>query len=391
MSKKRTTINMRLGDHISRFLLEPLSRETLGQAGVSLDSPQSVVAGGARVTTKQTSPPACMLLDGTVARRHGLRLRGLVLPGGSRSRRVLVLPGGERAKTMIQLERAYCWLAGLALPRDGVLIGIGGGAILDLAGLVASTWNRGVRYIAIPTTLLAMVDASIGGKTAINVAGLKNPVGTFHPASHILADPAFLTTLPRREWRCGLAELIKTAAIGSGRLFAAIERQSERLQELLGRGPAHHSTPATLAALPWTEWIGRAARVKARVVTADFREAGPRRALNLGHTLGHVLEADGTLTHGEAVAVGMASAARLAARRGLCNQRDALRLINLLVTCGLPVKASPPARDQLARLLGGDKKRQGGKLRWILPERIGRVRLDQEVSVDEITAAMGNS
>ncbi|MFH1841780.1 MAG: 3-dehydroquinate synthase family protein, partial [bacterium] len=286
------------------------------------------------------------------------------------------------------LEQVYSWLASCALPRNGVLIGIGGGAVLDLAGLAASTWTRGIRFIAVPTTLLAMVDAAIGGKTAINTAGLKNPVGTFHPASTILADPAFLATLPRREWRNGLAELIKTAIIGSARLCGSLEKEKESLRNLFGRGQSRQVVPEAVSSLPWPDWIGTTARIKARIVQKDFQEAGLRRVLNLGHTLGHALEARGGFSHGEAVSIGLAAVFRVAASRGLCRQSTQERLADLLLACGLPITAAPPPRAELARLLAGDKKKGNDRVRWVLPERFGKVRHDETVSVAEILAAL---
>ncbi len=332
---------------------------------------------------------AVAVVDRGAWRAHAGPLRRALRDEEGRPWPLRVVPGGEGAKSVENLARLWAWFADRGLPRDGVVVGVGGGAVLDLAGLAAATWQRGVRFVAIPTTLLAMVDAAIGGKTAIDVGGRKNNVGAFHPAIRVLADPAFLATLPRREWRCGLAETIKAAVIGSPGLFASLERESAALSRAFAgprRGRADLAPPAARR-LPWAEWIGAAAAVKAGIVRRDFREAGPRRALNLGHTLGHALEADGSLTHGEAVAVGMATVVAVARARGLCPARDAARILDLLAACGLPRHAPLPAAARLDRLLAADKKRLGGRIRWVLPLGVGAVAIDGRVSRQELRAA----
>ncbi|MBU1073733.1 iron-containing alcohol dehydrogenase, partial [bacterium] len=228
--------------------------------------------------------PAVALVDATVARRHGDALASAL---GDAPR--LTRPGGERIKTLAELERIYRWLAEVGLPRDGLLIGVGGGTLLDVAGLAASTWGRGVAFAAAPTTLLAAVDAAIGGKTAVNLDSLKNPIGTFHPAALVAADTRLLNTLPRHEWRNGLAEMIKAAVIGAPTLFRDLESRRDELSASVGRGDRHR-TIEDAGRLPWHGWIIDAVAVKARVVAADPFERGRRRALNLGHTLGHALE-----------------------------------------------------------------------------------------------------
>jgi len=326
--------------------------------------------------------PAIALVDAAVARRHGVALTRAL---GDIPR--LTRPAGERIKTLAELERTYRWLARTGLPRDGLLIGIGGGTLLDMAGLAASTWGRGVDFAAVPTTLLAAVDAAVGGKTAINLDRLKNPIGTFHPAELIAVDTALLATLPRREWRNGLAEMVKAAVIGSPVLFRGLEQRSSRLAASIGAGDRRKPV-ANASALPWVDWIAESVSVKARVVASDPLEAGPRRVLNLGHTLGHALEPLLSIGHGEAVALGMAVAARIAAARGLCSRRCADRQIALLEACGLPVTATPPPRAEVVRLVVRDKKNRAGQVRWVLPARIGTVVLDQPVDVDDALAAL---
>ncbi len=334
--------------------------------------------------------PAVVLLDrGAVGDRRE-QLTASLRDRSDRPLPTLTLNGGEGVKNLATLERVYNWLARRGLPRDGTLVGVGGGALLDLAGFAAATWQRGVDFVSAPTTLLAMVDASLGGKTALDVAGVKNNVGAFHPAIHVLADPGFLATLPRREWRSGLAETIKAAVIASPSLFANLERHAPALRAAFGeaasRPRSRDLAPAAALRLPWTVWIGGAARVKARIVGRDFREEGPRRALNLGHTLGHALEASGGLSHGEGVAAGLAMAVAIAHLRGLCPARDAVRILALIEACGLPIAPQLPPLATLERLIAGDKKRRRGVVGWVLPERIGRVRLDQPVDLRNVAA-----
>lgn len=331
--------------------------------------------------------PAAAVIDSRVWRLHRRVLdaaAGTSLPPTAGIR----VAGGENAKTPAELERVWRFLLRRKLPRDGVVIGIGGGAVLDLAGMAASTWGRGVEFACVPTTLLAMADAAVGGKTGLNIDGVKNPVGTFHAAGTILVDPSFLDTLPRREIRNGMAEVIKAAVIGSPWLFRELEDDSPRLSELLGRGPAAGRIPNARAAFPWDRWIGAAVRVKSRIVAVDYRERGRRRALNLGHTLGHALEPMLGIGHGEAVALGMAAAARIAAGRGLCSGKARDRIIALLTACGLPAAAEPPPAGRVSRLIERDKKTGAGNVRWVLPLRIGAVDIEQEVEVREALAAL---
>jgi 3-dehydroquinate synthase len=363
-------LDMILDGHSSRFVLGPLACLDLGR----------FVA----------HPPPVYIMDAQVAKLHPQWLEQVQEGCGHFRHAALNVAGGEGAKTMAQLEAVYGWLGDQDLSRDGTIVAVGGGSVLDMAGMAAATWRRGVNFVAIPTTLLAMVDAAIGGKTALNAAGIKNPVGVFHPASGILADCGFLATLPCRDWRNGLAEMIKTAIIGDPRLFAHLYHSRERLAAILGQCDPAQPIPGIIGALPWRQWIGQAARVKARVVNQDFREQGPRRALNLGHTLGHVLEAwshetDRPLSHGEAVAIGMAVVFRVSAERGTCPVASAVQVIELLESCGLPVTHACPPAEVLDRLLAGDKKQSAREgLRWVLPERIGKMDIGGQLEVPEI-------
>ncbi|MCP4293624.1 MAG: 3-dehydroquinate synthase [bacterium] len=334
--------------------------------------------------------PPLYIIDQTVASMHPEWIEQIQTNCAHCEQRTLLLPGGEKIKSLAQLGEIYDWLSQQNLPRDGSLVAIGGGTVLDLAGLAASTWRRGVNFVSIPTTLLAMVDAAIGGKTAINAAGIKNPVGTFYPASGVLADVGFLSTLTRSDWRDGMAELIKSAAIGNAELFAEIHAARQDLEKTLGQGDVHQPIAGILGKFPWRRWVQQAAEVKVDLVNRDFREKGPRKSLNLGHTLGHVLEAYSQrtkqpLSHGQAVSIGMAVVFRIAAERNLCPVPQALQMLGVLESCGLPISCQAPPLNLMDELLAGDKKtsaRDG--LSWVLPERIGKMKINARVQQDEL-------
>jgi 3-dehydroquinate synthase len=336
------------------------------------------------------SPPPVYIIDHIVAELHPAWVEQIQNNCTNCEQRTLLIPGGEAIKSMAQLEKIYQWLGEQALPRDGTIVAIGGGTVTDLVGFAASTWRRGVNFVSIPTTLLAMVDAAIGGKTAINTGGVKNPVGTFHPARAILADVGFLGTLTCSDWRDGMAELIKTATIGDAALFSELYAARNDLAKTIGRPHGGEPVPGILGALPWRHWVGRAAAVKAKIVNRDFKEGGARKALNLGHTLGHALEAHShlspePLSHGQAVAIGMAVVFRIAADRNLCPLPHALQMLELLEACGLPISWPTPPFEQLEKLLEGDKKTSGKTgLSWILPLGIGKVDSDAKVDLGEL-------
>lgn len=371
MSHRSRVIEMTLGGTPSRVVVGPLAALELSRF-----IPQ---------------PPPAYLVDEAVARLQPSWLAQLQAGCDPDRSGTLVLPGGEGAKSLEQLAIIYAWLAERGVPRDGTIVGIGGGALLDVAGFAAATWQRGVGWVSVPTTLLAMIDAAIGGKTAINTAGLKNQVGAFHPAGGIMVDCGFLVSLPRGGWRDGLAEMVKAAVIGDPDLFAELESSRDALRGLFGpqAGPAAEPVAGVLGALPWRDWVGRAAAVKAEVVGRDFLEQGPRRALNLGHTLGHALEAwsagaGAPLSHGQAVAIGTAVVFRIAAGRGLCPLTLAVRVIELLESCGLPTRCAAPPAAELERLLQADKKRKGGRVRWVLPRGLRQFDLDGSVATEDL-------
>jgi 3-dehydroquinate synthase len=289
---------------------------------------------------------------------------------------VLVLPDGERHKTLDSAARIFEALAALGADRDSIVIALGGGVIGDLAGFAAATWMRGIRLLQMPTTLLAMVDSSVGGKTGVNLASGKNLVGAFHQPLAVIADTATLASLPDRERRAGLAEVVKYGAIGDAAFFAWLELHAAALDA--------QEAPAVAQA------IVTACRHKAAIVARDEREQGERALLNFGHSFGHALE---TATgyqrwlHGEAVAIGMVLAARLSAQLGRAPPGDGERLSALLQAFGLPV-ALPRELDADA-LLGPmrlDKKSRDGRLHLVLWRGIGRAEVVADVPEDAIRA-----
>jgi len=281
-------------------------------------------------------------------------------------RAVAILPPGEQEKNLRRFAELMDRLAALRASRDACLIALGGGVIGDLTGFAAACWMRGVRFVQLPTTLLAMVDSSVGGKTAVDLPAGKNLVGAFHQPAAVVIDTDTLATLPPRELSAGLAEVVKYGAIGDGVFFAWLEAHAEAL---LARDPD------ALA-----EAIERSCRHKAGVVARDETEQGERALLNFGHTFGHALEtlagyAD--LRHGEAVAIGMVCAARLSAALGRAAEQDAERLAVLLQRCGLPTRVPAPLADAdaLLQAMRLDKKAVSGRLRLILWQGIGHAEI----------------
>jgi 3-dehydroquinate synthase len=286
---------------------------------------------------------------------------------------VVRVPRGEGAKTVRALEALWDALGAAGVKRDGGVIALGGGTVGDVAGFAAATYLRGVRVAHVPTTLLAMVDSSIGGKTGIDLARGKNLAGAFHQPDAVFADPSVLESLPRRERASGFAEIVKSAFLSDRDSVTQVER----------------SAAAVVAGDlgPILGCIALAAGVKAGIVGADEREAGLRELLNFGHTLGHAYEAASRyrVTHGEAVSVGMVFAAALADVLDLAPTTLRERLEALLAAAGLPTRARLPARTWT--LLAEDKKVRSGKVRWILPRTIGRFSEVVDVAPRSLRAA----
>jgi 3-dehydroquinate synthase len=270
------------------------------------------------------------------------------------------IPDGEAAKDIAVAARLWSRLAAHRLGRDDCIVGIGGGAACDLAGFVAATWLRGIRVVLVPTTLLAMVDAAIGGKTAVNIPEGKNLVGAFHSPAGVLADLVTLETLPREDYVSGLAEVIKAGFIADPAVLDLVESD-----------PGQAAVPA---GAPAGELIERAIKAKAVVVAADLREAGRRETLNYGHTLGHAIErVEGFgFRHGEAVAIGMTYAAELGRLAGRLDDRTARRHREVLTAVGLPTRYRPDAWPRLRMAMGVDKKARGSRLRFIVLDGLAR-------------------
>ena len=292
-----------------------------------------------------------------------------------------VLPAGEKTKAPFAVAAMYDALVDLQADRQTVLVAVGGGVIGDVAGFAAATYVRGLPFVQAPTSLLAMVDSSVGGKVGINHAQGKNLVGAFHQPIGVLVDPTVLSTLPDREYRGGLAEVVKYGVILDAEFFAWLEAN---VAAVVARDPA-----------ALTHLIARCCRLKADVVERDEHETtGLRAALNYGHTFGHAYEAlagYGVLTHGEAVAVGMTDAARLAERRGLVGPELLARQSALLTAFGLPTALPTGTRFEPAAVLGRmrlDKKTAAGRLRFILPTRLGEVRLFDDVPDEDVRAVL---
>jgi len=285
----------------------------------------------------------------------------------------LMVPAGEEHKRLATVERLVEELAGLGADRDSVLVALGGGVIGDMTGFVAAMYMRGIRYVGVPTTALAQVDSSLGGKTGVNLAAGKNLVGAFHHPLGVYADIRTLGTLPGAELRAGLQEAVKAGIIRDRGLFEFLEGESAAV--LSGDAEA------------LTRVVVDSVRVKAEVVSADEREGGLRMILNLGHTLGHAIEAATEykqLLHGEAVAWGMLAAAAIAKRRGLMTVAEHDRVERVILMYGPPKRFEADAA-QLVALTAKDKKNRSGDRKFVLPRGIGDAVIVNDVTVEELT------
>lgn len=275
---------------------------------------------------------------------------------------IIEIGQGERIKTLQTLETVYTELIRLGADRSCSLVGIGGGIVCDICGFAGSTYLRGVDCGFVATTLLAQVDASVGGKNGVNFLGYKNMVGNFRQPGFVICDPILLKSLPPQELACGLAEIVKHGAIADARLFAFMEENTEAILAL---------EPAAMERL-----VADSVRIKAAVVQADEQEKGERRKLNFGHTFGHALEKVAGLRHGQAVSVGMVLAAEISVRQGLLSPEAAERIRALLENLGLPVQC-PADGNQVLEALGKDKKREGERIHFVLLEAIGQARVSR--------------
>ncbi len=318
-----------------------------------------------------TGRHALVVTDANVAPHYLARVQAAL---SGKTTGTVVLPAGEQEKTLARFGDVMAALAALGASRDATVVALGGGVVGDLAGFAAACWMRGVRFVQLPTTLLAMVDSSVGGKTAVDLPQGKNLVGAFHQPAAVLADVATLDTLPTRELRAGLAEVVKYGAIGDAAFFGWLEEHAEAL---LARDPdalAHA--------------IATSCAHKAGIVARDETEQGERMLLNFGHTFGHAIETQqgyGGLLHGEAIAVGMVLAARLSADLGRAPWSDTARLAALLGRLELPVELPPGlSGDALLARMRLDKKAVSGAVRLILWNGLGRAEVVNGVADADI-------
>ncbi|HWB98452.1 MAG TPA: 3-dehydroquinate synthase [Bryobacteraceae bacterium] len=290
---------------------------------------------------------------------------------------VLYLPGGEEQKRLAPVEALAEEMVRLHADRSSLVIAFGGGIVTDMGGFLAAIFMRGIPVLQIPTTLLAQVDAGVGGKTGVNLIGGKNLIGSFHQPVAVLIDPAVLATLPEREYRAGLYEIVKTGVIRSAPLFQFLV---EHCDAVLSREPS---------AVDYI--IAESVRIKAEVVSADEREGDLRRILNFGHTFGHALEAETEykrLLHGEAVAFGMRAATYLAQRTGYLSAEDTVDILEAIRLYGPIPPLDGISAQRLFERLTSDKKTIQGKVHFILPERIGEVRVVSSVDSDAVLGAI---
>lgn len=310
-----------------------------------------------------------VISDTNVAPRFGGRAMKSLKAAGFEPT-LITVPAGERAKSLRFVQQCYDQLAAQRLERRSFIVALGGGVVGDLAGFVAGTYLRGIPFVQVPTTLLAQVDSSVGGKVGVNLKAGKNLVGAFYQPRIVLCDLETLTTLPQREFRAGIAEVIKYGIIYDAKLFARLERELDALLRL---------EPVVAEAV-----IARCCEIKAQVVSQDETEGGLRAILNFGHTIGHAIEAVsgyGKYLHGEAISIGQVAAARLSAMQLGLPKRDVERIHELFMRAGLPVSMKVEKRE-LERLMNAmrlDKKVRGGEIKYVLAEKIGRVRWGQPV------------
>ncbi|WP_225770156.1 3-dehydroquinate synthase [Inquilinus sp. Marseille-Q2685] len=365
-----------------------MTRETIrvGLGPRSYDiviGPGALAEAGQRIAALGRGRRVIVVADARVAGLHGAALEASLAAAGIVAE-TLTVPPGEATKSMAVLADLLDRILALGIERRTLLVALGGGVVGDLAGFAAATALRGLDFVQIPTTLLAQVDSSVGGKTGVNSKHGKNLIGAFHQPLLVLADTALLATLPARELRAGYAEVAKYGALGDARFFAWLEENGPKL--LAGDGDA----------MIWA--VKRSCEMKAEIVGEDEREAARRALLNLGHTFGHALEAEtgygDALLHGEAVAIGMVMAFDLSVRLGLCPAADRDRLARHLEAMGLPTR---PARDRawsvgaLLHHMTRDKKVRDGRMTFILVRGIGQAFVTSEVPVEPVAAVLADA
>jgi 3-dehydroquinate synthase len=360
-------------------------RVRLGKRSYEIAIGEGLIAeAGKRIAKLRPGTAVAIVTDGNVAHFHLNTLERSLDAAGIRFRSVVLSPG-EGTKNFSNLESVAEAILQSRIERGDLVIALGGGVIGDLAGFAASVVRRGVDLVQIPTTLLAQVDSSVGGKTGINSPHGKNLIGAFHQPALVLADLSALNTLPAREFRAGYAEVAKYGLIDDAKFFAWLEKSAEKI---FAGGPERAKAVAT------------SCKAKAAIVGRDERESGERALLNLGHTFGHALEAatgySDRLLHGEGVALGMVLAFKLSAKLKLCKQADVERLVKHLASVGLPVKLSQipgalPGADGLLDLMSQDKKVQRGKLVFILAKGIGKAFIAKDVDTKVVKQVLSEA
>jgi len=322
--------------------------------GESLDRLEHYVPAGRR---------AIIVTDSVVRDLYGERF-----PKGD----VISIGTGEKIKTLATIEKIMDQLIQLEADRSAFIVGIGGGIVCDIAGFAASVYLRGLDFGYVSTTLLAQVDASVGGKTGVNFGGYKNMVGVFNQPGFVICDIALLETLPDVEIACGFAEIVKHAVIADKEMFIFLEQNSHKALALEG---------SVIQRLVYDS-----VRIKAGVVEQDEREKGERRKLNFGHTFGHAIEKTAGLRHGEAVSLGMVIAGALSVEKGLLHPDDQGRIVALLKSLGLPVRMEVD-KDAVLEAMQKDKKRQGNSIKFVLADGLGKA-VVQDVSLDELAGVV---
>ncbi|MBF0309966.1 MAG: 3-dehydroquinate synthase [Magnetococcales bacterium] len=355
----------------------PILTLDLGQRGYDIHIGSGLLAGlGGWVAPLLKQKRVGIVSNTTVAPLYLARVTAALQNHGLECLPV-VLPDGEVHKNWQTLDTLFAELIRHRFERGSTLLALGGGVIGDMTGFAAASFQRGIDFIQIPTTLLAQVDSSVGGKTGINHTLGKNLIGAFHQPRLVVIDVETLTTLPKRQLAAGLAEVIKYGIIWDEGFFALLEERMDHLLALDG------------------EWLGEIIRVscaiKAEVVRQDEREHGVRALLNLGHTFGHALETligYGEILHGEAVAIGMVMAARLGERLGRHGKEEVERMRALMVRAGLPVSAPPLSKEAFFEVMGRDKKVRSGRMRFVVPQGIGRATTEADIPREEVEATL---
>jgi 3-dehydroquinate synthase len=372
-------------------MIETIHVDLAGRAYDVVIGPGLLGQAGERIMPFLTRPRVVIVTEENVAALHLDALKSGLAASGIASK-ALVLPAGEGTKSWPFLEQTVEWLLSQKVERGDVVVAFGGGVIGDLVGFAAATVRRGVRFVQIPTSLLAQVDSSVGGKTGINSPSGKNLIGAFHQPTLVLADSSLLDTLTTRDFLSGYGEVVKYGLLGDAAFFEWLEVEGQTLKPLLNKTLTVDKIVAARVRA-----VKRSVEMKARIVERDETEQGDRALLNLGHTFCHALEAatgyGDRLLHGEGVAIGCALAFEVSSRMGLCSQEDPSRVRAHLKDMGMKtdladIDGALPDADALLALMGQDKKVVDGQLRFILARGIGDAFLTADVPADTVLSVL---